>query len=33
MVRLAEKKLPLTFLLAGGKDRFESLYKTRFPGS
>jgi len=33
MVRLAEKKLPLTFLLAGGKDHFESLYKTRFPGS
>jgi len=31
MVRLAKRKLPLTFLLAGGKDRFDALYGSRFP--
>ena len=31
MVRLAKRKLPLTFSLAGGKDRFDALYGSRFP--
>lgn len=32
MVRLARKALPLTFLLAAGKDRFDGLYRSLFPG-
>lgn len=32
MVRLAGRALPLTFLLAAGKDRFEDLYRSLFPG-
>jgi flavin-dependent thymidylate synthase len=32
MVRLARRALPLTFLLAAGKDRFDGLYRSLFPG-
>ena len=32
MLALGRKAMPLTFMLATGKDRFESLYERCFPG-